>query len=89
MNSNTAQSDETLKAVPLCDLPLRRPARIVAIKGDAHLETTLREMGFAEEDEVEIMGLGPLGGSPLSVRLNRMLVALRRGEAGALLARLL
>ncbi len=48
---------------------------------DASLVAKLREIGFAEGDEVELMGRGWLGGAPLSIRLNRTLVALRKREA--------
>lgn len=41
----------------------------------------LREIGFAEGDEVELLARGPIGGAPLSVRLNRTVIALRKGEA--------
>ncbi len=41
----------------------------------------LREIGFAEGDEVEVLARGPLGGTPLSVRLNQTVIALRRREA--------
>jgi ferrous iron transport protein A len=41
----------------------------------------LREIGFAEGDEVEILGRGLLGGTPISVRLNQTVIALRTKEA--------
>jgi len=41
----------------------------------------LREIGFAEGDEVEILGRGLLGGTPISVRLNQTIIALRIKEA--------
>ena len=41
----------------------------------------LREIGFAEGDEVEIMHYGPFGATPICVRLNRTLIALRPEEA--------
>lgn len=48
------------------------------------LEAKLRELGFSEGDEVEIVARGPLGGQPLAVRLNRRLIALRDEEASAI-----
>lgn len=48
---------------------------------DVSLVAKLREIGFAEGDEVELMGRGWLGGAPLSIRLNRTLIALRKKEA--------
>ncbi len=41
----------------------------------------LREIGFAEGDEVELLHTGFFGGTPLSYRLNRTIIALRKGEA--------
>ncbi len=49
--------------------------------GDLKLVAKLREIGFAEGDEVELVGRGWLGGAPLSIRLNRTVIALRKGEA--------
>jgi ferrous iron transport protein A len=46
------------------------------------LVAKLREIGFAEGDEVELLARGWLGGAPLSVRLNRTVIALRKAEAG-------
>ncbi len=60
-------------------------ARIAAIEASPELEAKLREIGFAEGDEVEMLGAGPLGGQPLAVRLNRRIIALRAAEARALL----
>ena len=49
--------------------------------GDRKLVAKLREIGFAEGDEVELLARGWLGGAPLSIRLNRTVIALRKGEA--------
>jgi ferrous iron transport protein A len=49
--------------------------------GDQKLVAKLREIGFAEGDEVELLATGWLGGAPLSIRLNRTVIALRKGEA--------
>ena len=57
---------------------------ITRITGDERLQSVLREIGFAEQDEVEVLHYGPLGKSPVSVRLNRMMVALRRDEAASI-----
>ena len=48
---------------------------------DQGLVTKLREIGFAEGDEVEVLGRGWLGGAPINIRLNRTAVALRKNEA--------
>lgn len=59
--------------------------RIARVSGfaasDDNLVAKLREIGFAEGDEVELLGKGWLGGAPLSIRLNRTVIALRKGEA--------
>jgi ferrous iron transport protein A len=59
-------------------------ARIASIDAAPDLEAKLREIGFAEGDEVEMLGRGPFGGQPLAVRLNRRIIALRTVEARAL-----
>lgn len=60
-------------------------ARIIKIETqDAELEAKLREIGFAEDDEVEILHHGPLGGKPLCARLNQTMIALRMNEAAAI-----
>ncbi len=41
----------------------------------------LREMGFAEELEVEVLHQSLFGRDPIAVRIGRMIVALRRREA--------
>lgn len=72
-------------ALALCDLPKDTRARIASIvSADAGLEAKLREIGFAEDDEVEILHFGPLGRRPICVRLNETLVALRPPEAAAI-----
>jgi ferrous iron transport protein A len=48
------------------------------------LVAKLREIGFAEGDEVEVLARGPIAGAPLSVRLNRTIIALRKAEAAAI-----
>ena len=68
----------------LAELERGRIASVVGFLGEAAVETLLREVGFAEDDQVEILGAGPLGGSPLSVRLNRTVIALRRDEAACI-----
>jgi len=65
----------------LVELERGQIASVAGFSGDAAVEILLREIGFAENDDVEILSQGPLGGSPLSVRLNRTIIALRRNEA--------
>mgnify|MGYP000034909307 CR=1 FL=1 len=63
-------------------LPKDVPARITDITSDdADVVMRLREIGFAEGDEVEALHFGLLGRNPMSVRLNGALIALRRREA--------
>lgn len=69
----------------LDDLSIGQSARITNIRtADERLEVKLRETGFAENDEVEILQRGFLGRQPLCVRLNQTLIALRRNEAMAI-----
>lgn len=51
---------------------------------DPALEARLREIGFSEDDEVELLNRGPINGTPLSVRLHRTIIALRTEEAKAI-----
>lgn len=70
----------------LRDLPKQTVARISGFDGgDAELETRLREIGFAEGDQVEALHFGLFGRNPMSVRLNGALIALRKTEAQAVL----
>lgn len=41
----------------------------------------LREMGFAEGLNIELLHQSPFGGDPIAVRIDSMTVALRRREA--------
>lgn len=60
-------------------------ARIVTITADtAELEAKLREVGFCEGDQVQLLTRGPFGGQPLAVRLNRRIIAIRGDEASAI-----
>lgn len=66
----------------LNELKARQKARIRSIAtGGDQMDVKLREVGFSEGDEVEMVGAGPLGGRTLAVRLNRSLIALRTSEA--------
>lgn len=66
----------------LNELRPRQRARVRTIgAGTDGLGTKLREIGFSEGDEVEMVGTGPFGGRTLAVRLNRTLIALRIDEA--------
>lgn len=68
----------------LSDLGKGKPALVRGLAAeDPAMEAKLREVGFAEDDEVEIVHTGPLNGKPICVRLNRTLIALRLDEAAA------
>ena len=54
--------------------------RITAIQGGDALVQRLMEMGLLENEEVEVIGLAPLG-DPLEIRLGDYRLSLRRGEA--------
>ena len=70
----------------LRDLPKNTPARISGFSASNNeLETRLREIGFAEGDQVEALHFGLFGRNPMSVRLNGALIALRKSEAQAVL----
>jgi len=77
------------KVVELNSLSLGQMGRVAGFSSeDTELETKLREIGFAEGDEVELLHRGPIGGTPVSVRLARTIIALRRKEAAAILVEL-
>ena len=70
----------------LTELPRGACARVHSIAtADPELETKLREIGFAEGDEVEVVHFGPLAKKPICARLNRTLIALRTSEAAAII----
>ena len=69
----------------LSELLPGRKARVSSVEdATAELEAKLREVGFAEGDEVEMLTHGPFGGRTLAVRLNRSIIALRGAEASAI-----
>lgn len=51
---------------------------------DPELSTRLREIGFAEGDNVTPLHFGLFGKNPISVRVNGALIALRRQDAQAI-----
>ena len=70
----------------LQDLSKNTPARILGFNADdLDLEIRLREIGFAEGDQVEALHFGLFGRNPMSVRLNGALIALRKAEAQAVI----
>lgn len=78
--------DNVSSTVRMDSLRRGRIGRVAGFgEGDAQLIAKLREVGFAEGDEVELLEKGWLGGAPLSFRLNRTVIALRKSEAALVL----
>ncbi len=70
----------------LRDLPKDTLAKITGFDSSKEeLVTRLREIGFAEGDEVEALHFGLFGRNPLSVRVNGALIALRKADASAVI----
>ncbi|MFW2851015.1 FeoA family protein [Sphingomonas sp. TX0543] len=77
-----------LASVPsLESLPLRHRGTIAAIAWDrlaAPEARRLRELGFDEGVNVEVLHRATLGRGPIACRIGRMTVALRRSVAAAI-----
>ncbi len=52
---------------------------------NAVLERRLLEIGFEEGRETEVRHIGPFGGDPIAVRVDKLSIAMRRGEAAFVL----
>lgn len=68
----------------LTDLPWRTPAIVDAVEDHGpqdKIARRLRELGFVNGEEVEIVAKGPLGAEPLLVQVGFTRFALRRSEA--------
>jgi len=66
----------------LDQLPKKTPARVIGFSEQpADIVMRLREIGFAENDNVEVRHFGLFGRNPMTVDLNGALIALRRDEA--------
>ena len=77
------------RAIPLSleKLPRRQQATVAAIdwQGLSVPEARrLRELGFDEGVDVEVLHRATLGQGPIACRIGRMTVALRRAVAGAI-----
>lgn len=71
---------------PLTTLAVGATARVSGFRAaDPKLEEALREIGFAEGDDIEIVRKGPYG-DVLAVRVGRAQIGLRAAEAAAILA---
>lgn len=55
---------------------------------DDEIPQRLREMGFVENAAFEVLHDGPFGGNPMAVRVEQMILALRRSEADLILVEL-
>jgi ferrous iron transport protein A len=64
----------------LDQIGLGRRGRILALDGNDALVQRLYEMGFLEGEEVEVIGIAPLG-DPIEIRLRDYRLSLRRKEA--------
>ncbi len=70
----------------LTDLTKNQSGTIIGFdETDAGLSIRLREIGFAEGDNVTPLHFGFFGKNPISVRVNGALIALRRDDASAIL----
>lgn len=49
------------------------------------LAQRLMEIGFEEGKDIEVLHVGPLGGDPMAVRIDRLTIAIRRAEADTIL----
>ncbi|MBD9477709.1 FeoA domain-containing protein [Pseudoxanthomonas sp. PXM02] len=68
----------------LTDLPRRTPAIVDSVEDHGpqdNIARRLRELGFVNGEEVEIVASGPLGAEPLLVQVGFTRFALRRSEA--------
>lgn len=74
--------------VTLDRLQIGEHARIVSLQGDPVVLQRLMEMAVLEGEEVEMLGVAPLG-DPLEVRLGDYRLSLRREDASRIEVELL
>lgn len=75
------------RSTTLETLPRRRAATVAAIDWERLAvpeARRLREFGFDEGVDVEVLHRATLGRGPIACRIGRMTVALRRAVAGAI-----
>ena len=68
----------------LTELPWRAPAIVDSVEDHGpqdNIARRLRELGFVNGEEVEVVAKGPLGAEPLLVQVGFTRFALRRSEA--------
>ena len=70
----------------LDQLHLGQHACIESIAGSDAIGQRLLEMGLLEGEEIEVIGVAPLG-DPLEIRLRDYRLSLRRGEAARILVK--
>jgi ferrous iron transport protein A len=72
----------------LDQLPFRTPATVTGVAWDSLTATEarrLRNLGLDEGVRVEALHSGPIGRDPLAVRIGRMMVAIRKSHAQAVI----
>lgn len=72
----------------LDQLPYRTPATVAGVDWTLLTSTEaqrLRNLGLDEGVRIEAMHGGPIGRDPLAVKIGRMMVAIRRNNAQAVL----
>ena len=87
IDNQSHQHDLDTVTVRLDQLPLGQPSRIASIEWstlDTQAARRLRELGFDEGVAVEALHRGVFKG-PIACRIGRMIVALRRAQAAAVL----
>jgi ferrous iron transport protein A len=70
--------------VILTELPWRTPAIVESVEDHGpqdNIARRLRELGFVNGEEVEVVAKGPVGAEPLLVQVGFTRFALRRAEA--------
>lgn len=83
--STTAENQVTL-----ADMRYGEKGRIASIasqtaENDAGLAARLLELGIMEGAEIEALHRSPFGGDPMSVKVDRTIIALRRADAGTII----
>ena len=72
----------------LDQLPFRTPATVTGVEWSSLTPTEaqrLRNLGLDEGVRIEALHRGPFGRDPLAVKIGRMMVAIRRNNAQAVL----
>ncbi len=72
----------------LDQLRVGQRARILTVEGTDSLVQRLLEMGLLDGEELEVVGVAPLG-DPIEIQLRDYRLSLRRSEAGRIRIELL